>query len=245
MPSAINCNMFCAIVQLQIIRKSVPAGGHFKKKREAGLEMGIVELADFVRKRINELGISKKELARRGRLARSLIYKILNYELTSLTENTLRKLAFTLGVTSAELHSLLWKGVLKVSSKQKSKSLIEENGSIFIRDVTYPDNEMVHINQEFEKVWEIRNIGKVTWEDRFLKRMDSPEGEGALICVQELIPLPKIMPGETVSVAVKFKAPSYPCTTISYWKMVDNEGNLCFPDKKGLWCRVMVTVIGV
>lgn len=205
--------------------------------------MGIIELSEFLRRKIIELGITKAELARRSRLSRSFIYKILNCELTSFSEDAMRRLAFALKVTSAELHHLLWKGALKKKiAKTSEKPLVENDESIFIRDVTYPDNEMVHVNQEFEKVWEIRNIGSVPWKGRFLQRVDSPEGEGALICEQDIIPLPSVMPGEAIKIAIKFKAPAHPCTTISYWKMVDKEGKPFFPEKRGLWCRVMVIV---
>jgi hypothetical protein len=46
-----------------------------------------------------------------------------------------------------------------------------------------------------------------------------------------------------VEIAVTFQAPIYPCTTISYWKMVDAEGDECFPQLRGLWCKVKVIAI--
>jgi hypothetical protein len=47
----------------------------------------------------------------------------------------------------------------------------------------------------------------------------------------------------TVRVSVRFRAPDYPCTTMSRWKMVDREGAICMPGLTGIWCLVTVTAI--
>lgn len=56
-----------------------------------------------------------------------------------------------------------------------------------------------------------------------------------------ILPIPNTQPGETVELSVDFTAPSTPCTVISYWKMLNPEGQFAFPASKGLWVKVRVT----
>jgi hypothetical protein len=39
------------------------------------------------------------------------------------------------------------------------------------------------------------------------------------------------------------KAPGYDCSSIAYFKMVDSEGVLCFPDDHSLGLDVLVRVV--
>jgi hypothetical protein len=123
------------------------------------------------------------------------------------------------------------------------KAVIEQvlfnfDDSAFVGDVTVPDGTIVQVEKEFEKVWEIRNAGCVVWEDRYLREENT--GASGLIPISRQIPIPIALPGETVRLAVRFKAPKYPCTCESYWKMLDSNGRYCLPDLKGLFCRVKV-----
>jgi hypothetical protein len=109
----------------------------------------------------------------------------------------------------------------------------------------------VSVNQIFEKIWEIQNTGKVEWKERFLQCMDedivsvnnderTPVYSLMLFPLEMKIPIPTTKPGKTVQIAVTFRAPAFPCTTISYWKMVDHNGDICFPGLEGIWCLVKV-----
>jgi hypothetical protein len=62
----------------------------------------------------------------------------------------------------------------------------------------------------------------------------------SLLPLKREIPCPIVHPGETVQISVEFKAPSYPCDTLSLWKMFDKAGEPCFPEHTGLWCKVHV-----
>lgn len=64
-------------------------------------------------------------------------------------------------------------------------------------------------------------------------------GQNIVPVVRE-VDIPSTAAGGTALISVRFKAPPLPCTTISYWKMVDKNGNICFPRMKGLWCKVNV-----
>lgn len=116
--------------------------------------------------------------------------------------------------------------------------LFSFDGSDIISDVTYPDGDKVTVNEKFQKIWRIKNTGMQLWNDRILKE-ENPNRNG-LVPEQDTIVIPTTNPGEELDISIWFKAPKYPGSYISYWKMLDNTGRLCFPYKKGIWCRVNV-----
>jgi hypothetical protein len=118
------------------------------------------------------------------------------------------------------------------------RALFSFDDSVFVADVTIPDGTIVHANQTFEKIWEIRNNGCVIWENRRLQEDNT--GASGLVPAEGRIEVPRTLPGSTVRLSVTFKAPPYPCTCESYWKMIGPDGRLLFPNKKGLYCRIKV-----
>ena len=141
---------------------------------------------------------------------------------------------------------------------QLQETKYDKDYSGFVRDVTIPDNSVVTENQIFEKIWEIQNLGEVEWINRRLVCQDEElivtkkSGESAtplssslahLIPLEKEIPIPTTPPNATVQLAVQFRAPDCPCTTISYWKMVDEFGGICFPEMRGVACQVRVVAI--
>lgn len=116
------------------------------------------------------------------------------------------------------------------------KNLLTFDDSIFVADVTIPDGTIVEPNQEFEKVWEIKNNGIIIWENRFLKEVN----RSYLIPHSRLVEIPRALPGEITRIIVKFTAPKYPGSYRSYWKMVNANGQYCFSWKKGIWCEITV-----
>jgi hypothetical protein len=51
-------------------------------------------------------------------------------------------------------------------------------------------------------------------------------------------------PGEEVAITAPLKAPIYDCSSIAYFKMVDSDEQLCFPDSYQLGLDVLVRVWG-
>jgi hypothetical protein len=47
-----------------------------------------------------------------------------------------------------------------------------------------------------------------------------------------------------VAITVPLKAPTYDCSSIAYFKMVDADGSFCFPDSYQLGLDVLVRVDG-
>ncbi len=97
--------------------------------------------------------------------------------------------------------------------------------------------------QVFEKVWRIRNSGTVPWEGRRLERQGPLTGPG-LISSLRYVEIPNAGPGKVAEIVAPLKAPTYDCTSIAYFKMVDEEGMLSFPDSYQLGLDVLVRVEG-
>jgi len=108
----------------------------------------------------------------------------------------------------------------------------------FIRDVTIPDGTPIPINTRFTKTWRIQNIGTVPWKGKHLKRM-TPQDPNLCYSLNS-IPLPTVNSGEIIDISIEFTTPRYPGTCRTDWKMVDNNENLIFPDKQGLYSIVHV-----
>jgi hypothetical protein len=110
--------------------------------------------------------------------------------------------------------------------------------SSFVADVTVPDGTVVRTGAIIEKVWEIKNSGCVVWDERYLK--EENEGASGLTASQPIIAVPRTAPGAAVQLRVELRAPAYPATCESYWKMTLPDGRYAFPKMKGLYCRVKV-----
>ena len=209
------------------------------------------DLADSVRRRIWDLRLTKKEVAKRAGISRVTLNKVLQGQTKGPGLHTVIKLAEALQVSPIHLLKALCRGYDLPASFLAIERVLDQGS--FVRDVTYPDNSNVTVNQEFEKIWEIQNNGNVVWENRWLKCMDekpiatapgAPDpGSMMLVPMVDRIEVPVVKPGQVIQLKVKFRAPTFPCTTMSYWKMVDQEGNLLFPNQIGVWCLVKVVSI--
>jgi transcriptional regulator with XRE-family HTH domain len=113
--------------------------------------------------------------------------------------------------------------------------------SVFIRDVSVPDDTVVQAGEHFVKIWEIQNGGKVIWEDRFLTRQGPSRGADIMES-PPIVPIPPTESGEHVQIAVEMRAPFAEGSSVSIWKMTDEDGNLFFADTYvyGVTCQVFV-----
>ncbi len=189
---------------------------------------------EFMEERFKKLKLTKTEVAKRANVSRTELYKLLDADVSA-------KISTVIGMAKAlELHPIevirqFFYQIKLPPSRLKSK--IPGDFSGFVADVTYPDNETVTAGSEFKKIWRIQNLGNVVWENRRLVCMDEQmmlfRKEGTefkemeridLLPLQQEVPIPTTPAGETVDIAVTFRAPIYPCTTVSYWKMVDADG---------------------
>ncbi len=122
------------------------------------------------------------------------------------------------------------------------KRSIPGDASTFVGD-TIPHGSLMKPGQMFEKTWRIKNSGTVSWQGRRLERQGPLTGPG-LITSPRFTDIPDAEPGEIVEIAAQLKAPTYDCSSIAYFKMVDTKGRLCFPDSYQLGLDVLVRVEG-
>lgn len=116
------------------------------------------------------------------------------------------------------------------------------DSSTFVSD-TIPHGTLLSPGQVFEQTWTIENNGSVAWEGRKLERQGPLTGPG-LISSARFYEIADTKPGEQVSITAVLKSPTYDCSSIAYFKMVDSEGKLCFPDSYQLGLDVLVRVEG-
>jgi transcriptional regulator with XRE-family HTH domain len=119
---------------------------------------------------------------------------------------------------------------------------IEGDASSFVDDTT-PHGTLMSPGHLFNKTWRVRNSGTVPWRGRRLERQGPLNGPG-LIRSFRYIDVPDTDPGEVAEIHAALQAPGYDCTSIAYFKMVDHEDALCFPDNYQLGLDVLVMVRG-
>lgn len=205
--------------------------------------MGIQEFQDLVTRMKSGFGISLEEIAKEAKISRQALHKILTGETDplNLKLGTLVGISRALGLPPYKLLDVLIYDSIPARKSQKPipYAVNDPDDKSTLIDETIPDNSMVKPGEEFEKIWVIKNVGKRPWLNRQLVRMDDMH-EFSLKSEQSYILLPDTKAGQSVTIRMKFKAPLFNCNTISYWKMLNEEGQLCFPGYKGIWCMVSV-----
>ncbi len=119
---------------------------------------------------------------------------------------------------------------------------IAGDASAFVGD-TIPHGTLMKPGEVFVKTWRVRNSGTVAWEGRQLERQGPMTGPG-LITSLRYVDIPDTKPGAVAEISTGLKAPTYDCSSIAYFKMVDAKGALCFPDDYQLGLDVLVRVEG-
>ncbi len=211
------------------------------------------EFAEYFDKRIKELGLSRCEIAEQTGVSRQMLYNLTKGLTGEAKISNVVAIARVLKVHPVYLFRLL----LSQTEFPKYISVTRYKGDAtgFIADVTISDNSSVLVNQVFIKTWEIQNIGHVDWVGRQLLCVDkpvdhlpagsfvAPNTQRGLMPTQRMIAIPETLSGQTVRLSVEFTAPPYPCSVLSYWKMVDAQGEFCFPQSEGLSCQVQVVAL--
>jgi hypothetical protein len=113
------------------------------------------------------------------------------------------------------------------------------DASRFIADVTIPDNTVVTVDQHFQKVWQIQNVGSTTWHGRYLQRMDIPPGPDTCRTPARAS-IGDTYPGQMAWISVNVVAPSAPGTCWVGWKMVDSQGHYLLPGYRPVYFLVRV-----
>lgn len=121
------------------------------------------------------------------------------------------------------------------------KRAVPGDASRFVDD-TVPHGTVMAPGAVFEKLWRVRNSGTVPWTGRQLERQGPLTGPG-LITSARYVPVPDTAPGKVAEITATLKAPTYDCTSIAYFKMVDADRALCFPDSYQVGLDVLVRVV--
>lgn len=219
--------------------------------------MSALDLAVYLRKRLQALELTTVEAAKRSGISRQTWQKLLAADIDEAKLSTLMKVSDTLEVHTLNMLKIYFHGkTLTHASAEHSGT--KQFASGFIKDVTYPDNSLVHVGEIFEKAWEVVNLGTEPWDGWHLQCIDDclevstksgKEASKGTACQYGLIPLqsriaiPYTLPGEHVRLAVRFRAPDLPCSVVSHWKTVDASGVQMFPHLTGLYCMVKVTSV--
>ncbi|MEO6082009.1 MAG: NBR1-Ig-like domain-containing protein, partial [Umezawaea sp.] len=113
------------------------------------------------------------------------------------------------------------------------------DSATFVGDVTVPDGMEIHLGQSVLKVWDIANSGSVQWHDRYLERMDLPEGPDT--CgTPDRVPVGDTAPGEHAMISVMLRARTSPGRCWVGWKMIDTDGAQFFPSRRPVYVLVNV-----
>lgn len=95
------------------------------------------------------------------------------------------------------------------------------NASIYISDVTIPDNTVMAPGATFVKTWAIQNTGTCTWSTTYKLVFVSGNqmGGGATSLTAS------VAPSQQVQLSVSLTAPTTAGTYTGYWSLADSQGN--------------------
>jgi hypothetical protein len=111
--------------------------------------------------------------------------------------------------------------------------------SRFIGDATYEDGSHVIAGKVFTKIWAIQNVGRVLWEGRYLARIGRADDPTQLRSATRE-PIPTTPAGAIVQVSARLTAPDSPGPYRADFKMVDQQGQVTFPNHDPLYVEVVV-----
>lgn len=214
--------------------------------------MSAQELASYLRNRIASLQISHVNVAQKAGVSRQTLYRLLNAEIESARLSTITQLANALN-TSAILLLRIYYNAKPFSYLMPGTNSKYAAGIAGIFQV--PLNETVEPNEIFDITWELVNIGNQAWENLRAVCIDNHLSDKVFIgndtylhqhnscditVMTEDIPIPFTLPGEHVRLTTTFRAPAYPCTLISHWKIMDVENRWIMPTPTGLFFMIQV-----
>jgi hypothetical protein len=98
------------------------------------------------------------------------------------------------------------------------------NNSVYVADVTYPDNTVVKPGDDFKKVWRIQNTGTCTWDDGY--KLAFIGGDKALdpYTFEFKEKEDFVSGGETADLGIDLTAPLKEGTYTATWQMQSDQG---------------------
>ena len=93
--------------------------------------------------------------------------------------------------------------------------------SVYISDVTFPDNTVVTPGQVFDKTWALMNTGTCAWTTAYSMTFVSGERMGGSSTL-----LTQAVPSQQqANVTVKLTAPTVAGTYTGYWRLANSQGS--------------------
>lgn len=207
-------------------------------------------LNEFVRQHCAEHKITLDALAKMVGISRSTLYGLLREGGDAKTMQWI-KLANAMQVHYTILLQLKY-GNFNAEGLGVPDALYDACAFI---DETIPDGSIVVAGQRFVKTWTIQNAGNQLWEGRRLMCVDLPiYGADTSSDYYELyhmrpdvyqVSIPMVKSGEKTTIAVVFTAPKVSGRYISYWKMINDKDEFCFPNNVGLSVCICVQGLGL
>ena len=107
----------------------------------------------------------------------------------------------------------------------------------FLADTNIPDGSKCLANKKFQKIWLIKNTGKLAWSDKFPVNLVCIGGNIRSVDEKESVRVRNTTPGESTNVAVNLIAPNAPGEWFTEWALVCRNGYQFGPR---LWCSIIV-----
>jgi transcriptional regulator with XRE-family HTH domain len=196
-------------------------------------------LADFIRSRGTQLGVSQATLAARAGISRQALVKILSGDVRDPRLSTVIALARAVNVSPFALLRL-W--IASGTSRHALRSDdIAGDRSSFV-DESLPSGALVGPGASITKDWTLQNTGDSVWQGRHLKCLNLPRDDGipALVPTHPFIAIADTAIAQTVTLSMEFRCPEVPGPYLSCWKMCNSNGTMCFPELAPLTCAVFV-----
>lgn len=114
------------------------------------------------------------------------------------------------------------------------------NKATFIEDVTVHDGARFSRDEEFSKVWRLKNVGTCEWSTEYslvFVSGDQMSGLAALLITEE------VPPGSEIDLGVSLKAPEKDGSYKGYWMLQSDSGEVFSIGKsadKPFWVRITV-----
>lgn len=220
----------------------------------------------YIRRYCRQNNLTIEQLADLAGITRGTFYNLLKKESNPKLSHLIQ-LSYAMAIHHSILLKLKWYDIshlninkTKVSQYSKLEKLHYTDDEIHPYDAsgfigeTIPDGSIFATGSTFEKSWTIQNVGNQIWVNRYLKCVDLPCStvlpEGLSIQDYQLIPhqyriaLPTVYPHEQITIKVTFTVPNISGRYISYWKMVNDADELCFPQGIGLSTMILVESLG-
>jgi hypothetical protein len=111
--------------------------------------------------------------------------------------------------------------------------------SIFVSDITIPDNSSLVIGTTFTKTWAIQNTGTCPWTSTYvLKFFSGTQMSGTTTTIGSAV-----VSGGTINISIIMTVPTTPGTYTGYWRMADDSGQF-FGEQVSVIINAVVAATG-